>query len=368
MVSKVYGRYEISSLFTKRAVCASLILHFTALAITIKFDKPEEPKPRTDAIQLKMAPLEPVVKQKALAVESPLKESEVIKVPPKEKVVAGTQKIVPKSKALGNPDAKKVEAVQKGDPLSQKMTKYKPGTEFRKTPTTNIGTGAAGPKMPSATMGGGSGDTYKAPNFATKSLTGMAQVGARFKLNNADDNGAGAGKGGGIGDGNGRGYGDGVITGSRNGTVETAKMLDNVGSLTGATVGKIGSSKGSEGLSTKGTVVLAGVPDETVVLGSMDPNAIRKILLEHLAQFRYCYQSELDENSKPKDISGIVHLNFAIGSEGQVQRAQVNGDRSITPKVKGCVAEVLRDISFPIPRGGGMVEVKQPMNFYPKNY
>lgn len=367
MVSRVYGRYEISSLFTKRAVCTSLILHFAALAITIKFDKPAEPKPRTEAIQIKMAPLENVLKQKTLLVESPLKESEVLKTPPKEKVVAGTQKIVPKAKELGNPNAKKVQAVQKGDPLSQKMTKYKPGTEFRKTPTTNIGTGAAGPKMPSANLGGGSGDTYKAPNFATKSLTGMTQIGSRFKLNNADDNGAGAGKGGGIGDGVGRGYGDGVITGSRNGTVETAKMLDNVGSLTGATVGTIASSKGSEGLSSKGTVILAGVPDETVVLGSMDPNVIRGILLDHLAQFRYCYQNELDENSKPKDISGIVHLNFAIGSQGQVQRAQVGGDRGITPKVKSCVGSVLRDITFPAPKGGGIVEVKQPMNFYPKS-
>lgn len=367
MVSKVYGRYEISALFTKRAITTSLILHFAALAVTIKFDKPV-PKPRTDAIQIKMAPLDNIQKTKTLLVESPLKESEVLKTPPKEKVVAGTQKIVPKSKALGNPDAKKVQPVQKGDPLSQKHKAYKPGTEFRKTPTTNIGTGAAGPKMATANLGGGSGDTYKAPVFATKSLTGMAQVGARFKLNNADDNGAGAGKGGGIGDGNGRGFGDGIITGSRNGTVETAKMLDNVGSLTGATVGTIASSKGSEGLSTKGTVVLAGVPDETVVLGSMDPNVIRSILLEHLAEFRYCYQSELDSSSKPKDVSGVVQLNFAIGPGGQVQRAQVGGNSSITPSVKSCVGGVLKDITFPSPKGGGVVEIKQPMNFYPKTY
>jgi hypothetical protein len=366
----IYGRVEIANLFTKRAIVLSFVIHGFILALNLTFAPPAV-KPRTDAIQVTMTPttvFTPPPKEKILAKESPLKESEVIKEKPKVKVVAGTKKIVPKATDLGDKNAEKVQKVQKGDPVSKNMTKYKPGTEFRKTPTTNIGTGASGAAFPSAKMGGGSGDTYKAPNFATKSVNGMAQLGSRFKLKNADDFGAGAGMSGGIGDGQGRGYGDGVITGSRNGTVETAKMINNVGSLSGATVGKIGSSKGSEGLSTKGTVVLAGVPDETVILGSMDPNVIRRILMEHIVQFRYCYQSELDSTAKPKDVSGVIQLNFSIGQSGEVQNYNIGGGQTITSKVKSCVGGVLKDIQFPTPKGGGIVEVKQPMNFYPKSY
>lgn len=372
-MATMFGRVELENQFFKRAMGLAVGIHIIALMLELHLPIPEMKIPeKQEAIKITLAPSyqpkpKPVVKEKILAKESPIKKSEVLKQKPKEKVVAGTKKIVPNARELGNPKANKVvKNVQKGDPVSKNMTKYKPGTEFRKTPTTNIGTGGTS-KVATADLGGGSGNVYKAPNFATKSMSNMAQLGSRFKLKNGvDDNGAGAGSSGGVGDGRGAGFGDGIITGSRNGTVETAKMINNVGSLTGVTNGAIASSKGSEGLSTKGSVIVAGVPDDTIVLGSMDPDAIRRRLLEHLSEFRYCYQSELDEK-KSKDVSGVVHLNFNIGPEGDVQRANVNSNSGITPSVKSCVASVLRDIEFPKPRGGGMVEVKQPMNFYPKN-
>ena len=370
-MASAFGYVEIENSFFKRAMAISFGVHIIALALELSLPVHEvKPPMRTEAIQVSLKPVEmpkPQPKEKILAQKSPLKESEVLKQKPKEKVVAGTKKVVPKAKELGNPNAQKVvKNVQKGDPMSKNMTKYKPGTEFRKTPTTNIGTGGTS-KIATADLGGGSGNVYKAPNFATKSMSNMAQLGSRFKLKNGvDDNGAGAGSSGGIGDGRGAGFGDGIITGSRNGTVETAKMINNVGSLTGVTNGAIASSKGSEGLSTKGSVIVAGVPDDTVVLGSMDPDAIRRKLLEHLSEFRYCYQSELDDK-KSKSVSGVVNLNFDIGSDGSVSRANITSNSGITSEVKSCVASVLRDIEFPKPRGGGAVEVKQPMNFYPKN-
>lgn len=372
-MASMFGRVELENQFFKRAMGLAVGVHIVALMLELSLPIPEmKIPPKQEAIKLTFTPVDmpkpkPIPKEKILAKESPIKESEVVKVKPKEKVVAGTKKIVPKAKELGNPNADKVvKNVQKGDPVSKNMTKYKPGTEFRKTPTTNIGTGGTS-KVATADLGGGSGDVYKAPNFATKSVSSMAQLGSRFKLKNGvDDNGAGAGSSGGIGDGRGAGFGDGIITGSRNGTVETAKMINNVGSLTGVTNGAMASSKGSEGLSTKGSVIVAGVPDDTVVLGSMDPDAIRRRLLEHLSEFRYCYQSELDEK-KSKEVSGVVHLNFNINPEGSVSSANVTSNSGITPAVKSCVAGVLRDIEFPKPRGGGVVEVKQPMNFYPKN-
>ena len=225
---------------------------------------------------------------------------------PKEKVVPGTQKVVPDADVLGNPKAKEIKKVQKGDPASQDKSKYKPGTDFQKLKSTNIGTGSAGDKIKTNTPAGGSGDTYKGMDFAVKSLTNNAPLGHRFKVKNAaDDMGAGAGKTGGIGSGLGKGFGDGTITGTRTGTLEKAKILTNVGSLTGETVGTIDSSRGAEGLSKKGTILLSGMPQETVVLGSMDPKLIRDILLQHLSQFRYCYQKELEKTNR-EDITVIV--------------------------------------------------------------
>ena len=80
------------------------------------------------------------------------------------------------------------------------------------------------------------------------------------------------------------------------------------------------------------------------------------------SQFRFCYQKELDR-AKSK-FSGRIKLNFIIGASGHVTRAGVVSS-DIKPEVKGCVVNVLKGIPFPAPRGGGKVEVTQPMNFYP---
>lgn len=367
-MSTRYDRIDLDNLFTKRAMGTSLILHILVLCINITYSPPLI-EMRDDAVKVTIATPEEVKKNKVLKTQSPFKESEVVKTPPKQKVIAGTQKVIPKAQTLGNPKEKLVQKVQKGDPLSKDYSAYKKGTDFRKLKATNIGSGV-GPKLETAQkVGGGSGDTYKGLDFSTKSLSNMAKLGERFKVRNvADDMGAGAGRGGGIGDGVGKGFGDGTITGTGTGTLEKAKILTNVGSLTGADTGIIGSSKGSEGLSQKGAIVLSGMPEETVILGSMDPNLIRQILLGHLAQFRYCYQNELETSAKPKDLSGVVHLNFSINSQGNVHNMKIGGDQNITREVKNCVGGVLKDIQFPPPKGGGIVEVKQPMNFYPKQY
>ena len=107
----------------------------------------------------------------------------------------------------------------------------------------------------------------------------------------------------------------------------------------------------------------AGIPSRTIVLGGMDPDTIRRILMDHLPQFRFCYQKELDKSNK--EFSGRITLNFVIGASGYVTRAGVK-ESSMPAKVKGCVVNVLKGIPFPSPRGGGVVEVTQPMNFYPK--
>lgn len=364
-----YGQHKnLENHFVFRALIGSLILHFIFMCLNFSYKAPEL-KLRNDAIQVSMAPVpqEVLKKNEILKVESPFKEAEVVKTPPKEKLVAGTKKVVHESKTLGNPNAKEVKKVQKGDPLSTDMSKYKPGTEFRKLQETNIGSGAGNKYEPMNTKQGGSGDTYKGVDFASKATSNFAPIGQRFKVKNAaDDMGAGAGSSGGIGDGQGRGAGDGSVTGSRLGTVETSKILTNVGSLTGVANGDIGSSRGAEGLSQKGQIYVSGMPTETVVLGSIDPDEIRRILMEYLPQFRYCYQKELESSDRPSAVAGIVRLNFTIGSSGNVQKTNVGGDSSITRDIRLCVGGVLKSIQFPKPKGGGIVEVKQPMNFYPK--
>jgi outer membrane biosynthesis protein TonB len=198
----------------------------------------------------------------------------------------------------------------------------------------------------------GAVDTYKSFDFKSTISSSMAKGGTLT--------GAKVAKASSSAD-----FGSANIGGGVASNLRKADAGTEVGNLTGSTIGKLSQSKGAEGLSAKSGVYAAGIPSETVVLGSMDPDIIRRILRENIPQFRYCYQKELDRNAN-KDLSGTVKLIFTIGASGAVSKAGVGGSSSLPGSVKGCVVRVLRGISFPRPRGGGTVDVNQPFNFMPQ--
>lgn len=99
-------------------------------------------------------------------------------------------------------------------------------------------------------------------------------------------------------------------------------------------------------------------------LGGIDPNSIRKILLTNVPHFKQCYQSSLDKADKP--FSGTVKMNFVIGPSGNVVRADIDTSEGMSLNILGCLVNTLKGLQFPEPLGGGLVEVNQPFNFYPK--
>ena len=196
-------------------------------------------------------------------------------------------------------------------------------------------------------------EVYKSADFSSTVSSMVAKGGSLTGVQTKSASGAG---------GEITGAATGVSTGT--GNIKTAGIQTNQGSLVGATTGVLGDSKGAEGLSAKKAIYTAGIPSETVVLGSMDPDVIRRILLDHLPQFRYCYQKELEKTGA--ELSGMIKLDFTIGASGHVSGAGVDSASGLPADVKKCVVGVLKGITFPEPMGGGTVEVKQPMNFYPK--
>ncbi len=196
-------------------------------------------------------------------------------------------------------------------------------------------------------------EVYKSADFSSSVSSIVSKGGSLSGIQTKSASGAG---------GELTGAASGVSTGI--GNIKTAGIQTNQGSLVGATTGVLGDSKGAEGLSAKKAIYTAGIPSETVVLGSMDPDVIRRILLDHLPQFRYCYQKELERTGT--EISGVIKLDFTIGASGHVTGAGVDSASGLPADTKKCVIGVLKGINFPEPMGGGVVEVKQPMNFYPK--
>ena len=59
-----------------------------------------------------------------------------------------------------------------------------------------------------------------------------------------------------------------------------------------------------------------------------------------------------------------VFLNFRINSNGSVSKVKIKTKKTrFSNKGVGCMASVLRLIDFPTPKGGGLVDVRQPLNF-----
>jgi hypothetical protein len=123
------------------------------------------------------------------------------------------------------------------------------------------------------------------------------------------------------------------------------------------------SSSGSRGLASKSGFDSSYLEPKTVVLGSMDPELLRKILREYIPQFRHCYQQELIGTSDK--IKGVIDLNFTISAEGRVAKHDIRAkDARFSKKGIGCMGQVLGLIDFPKPKGGGVVDVRQPLNFF----
>lgn len=280
-------------------------------------------------------------KKVVLKKTTPKKSANPLKNTKSKKVVNKTpgDKKAPKKqvvKKVKNPLPKKSQTVSK-NVSKAKASKTKNQNQVR---FSNLNTAAAG-----------NVDVYKSINFKSTVSSLMAKGGSLRGARTAVNSGSTSLSNTSI---------SGGVENIKNATVD-----GQVGSLTGSTVGKIGTTKGAGGLSAKTGVYTAGIPSETVVLGSMDPDVIRRILRENIPQFRSCYQRELNRNNS-KDISGSIRLVFTIAASGSVSTAGVDGQTALPAVVKRCVVGVLRGIQFPSPLGGGTVDVKQPFNFYPK--
>lgn len=290
--------------------------------------------------------------QKSPEVKTPVKQPDVK--PPERPQTKNAEKT--DNKTQGSKTAKETRVVRRGNPSSTNKAEAKAGGP------------AAGQKRPGAAAGTSSSafagiksngpvEVYKSADFSSNVNSLLAKGGTVSAVKGANIA---------SGEGGSNSFGSGIATGQGSGTLEKATVTSSTGSLTGAASGVIGTAtKGAEGLSSKTTIYTAGIPSETVVLGSMDPDVIRRILMDNLPKFRFCYQSELERSGDEKT-QGVIKLNFVIGASGNVTQAGVDDSSNLPGSVKRCVVSVLKGIQFPNPLGGGTVEVKQPMNFYPK--
>jgi len=119
---------------------------------------------------------------------------------------------------------------------------------------------------------------------------------------------------------------------------------------------------GKGGLRGKSDADIGLGPGRPQVNGSIDPELIRKVVHEHRAQIRTCYETQL--NTKPS-LAGKLVSAWTIDQSGTVTEAHTQESTLRDQGVEQCVASRIRTWRFPIPKGGGEVFVTYPFIFTP---
>src|SRR5712671_4180227 len=119
---------------------------------------------------------------------------------------------------------------------------------------------------------------------------------------------------------------------------------------------------GKGGLRGKSEAEIGLGPGRPQVSGSIDPELIRKVVHEHRAQIRTCYETQL--NTKP-NLAGKLVSAWTIDQSGAVTEAHTQESTLRDHTVEQCVSSKIKTWRFPIPKGGGEVFVTYPFIFTP---
>lgn len=318
------------------AISWSLILLFIGSALLydpIEKDK-EEKKKAVILVRQKKKPVESTENQPNAAESQSSKAPE--KIPPKEKVVEKKPKVKPKPKKV-TPVKRpklKVAAKKKANPKKTKRKKVSPKAKkvvVKEKPKKKFKFNF-GKNLKSKVSGISSSELKVA-----KSQGNFRNVADQVSSSTS-------------------------LSGSLSNSNKFGKTNTKVARF--AAGGKVGTGKnfGAKGLSGKSKSATAYVAANTKILGAIDPKLIRKLMREFIPEFRRCYQRELLKNPA---VAGVFDLEFQINAKGKGSRVRVKSNgKGFSKKGIGCIKRVVSLIRFPKPKGGGLVDVKQPMNFY----
>lgn len=119
---------------------------------------------------------------------------------------------------------------------------------------------------------------------------------------------------------------------------------------------------GDTGFGDKNSVKIESGGSEEEFIGSIDREAVRRVVRSALAAFKACYERELKSNSQ---LEGKVMISWEIREKGVAAAAKVIKDKSTinNSNVENCVRSRMLTLRFPEPPPGTIAEVQYPFYF-----
>jgi len=128
----------------------------------------------------------------------------------------------------------------------------------------------------------------------------------------------------------------------------------------GGGMGGMGYGMAAGRIGGKGLSDITAGGGQAVIMGALDRAVIDAYIKRNLAKIRWCYEKELNKDPK---LFGKIVINFIIAKTGQVSSSKVQRSTMGNENVESCVADQIKKIRFPQPKGGGIVIVNYPFVF-----
>lgn len=125
------------------------------------------------------------------------------------------------------------------------------------------------------------------------------------------------------------------------------------------TVGRSAWGSGVGLMGSRKSVVIVDPIDAPILIGTLSPEVIRRVMHAHRAEIRFCYESALQ--AEPS-LSGRLGMRFVIAPSGSVASVEVTSSLG-NQALEDCLRRRVRAIQFPPVGGGGEVIVNWPWTF-----
>lgn len=275
--------------------------------------------------------------------EKPVEEKKVVQIVEKQK-----QSQTPTADNQGKP-GKAAEVAPKKDNKEKEMTTTRSGGAIKTTPKEGAAAQSVKPDPQKVGLLGVFGSKGTQKNLdktfsGSGELQGLANSATGF-AGNADNR---------QGDQIGNKLKDTGAGGKGTATVG----ISGLGTKSGKGAGTYGSGTG--GIGTKGSVDIDVGGQEAEFMGSIDKEAIRRIIQQNKNAIRSCYERSLQR--KP-DLYGKLVLEWDIEEKGKVTRASVKSNSLGDDQVATCIMGRIKSLRFPEPPPDQIGRVTFPFVF-----
>jgi len=175
----------------------------------------------------------------------------------------------------------------------------------------------------------------------------------------------GGGLGGGSGSGKRGSFGLGGI--GEGNSISSGGPGDALKGLGAGGLGSGGSGAGGRRDSGGGKLSVGSVSapaGDSVLEGNLSREEIEAVVKANLAKIKACYERQLQAK---RGMAGRVKTKFLISPEGRVTSSSVTSSELNDRPTENCIANEIRRWKFPLPRGGGEVNVNYPFDFRPSS-